>query len=175
MLSECWLQLLLLLPLPLLLLLQLVKSQNDRRAAYENAKQLRLMAGLDRLRAAWLPGWQFVCQWAVLEGGVAQTVVVIVVVVVVVICRAILHLSRLLHENYKTTGNRFLRRQPLWHDTQRVRSGEDERVLAHAIGSKIVSPIVDDCGREERREDRARQCQAGMTHVRQRVPSARNS
>lgn len=142
-------QLLLLLPLPLLLLLQLVKSQNDRRAAYENAKQLRLMAGLDRLRAAWLPGWQFVCQWAVLEGGVAQTVVVIVVVVVV-ICRAILHLSRLLHENYKTTGNRFLRRQPLWHDTQRVRSGEDERVLAHAIGSKIVSPIVDDSGREGR-------------------------
>lgn len=52
----------------------------------------------------------------------AQTVVVIVVVVVVVICRAILHLSRLLHENYKTTGNRFLRRQPLWHDTQ----GEEE-------------------------------------------------
>lgn len=77
----------------------------------------------------------------------AQTVVVIVVVVVV-ICRAILHLSRLLHENYKTTGNRFLRRQPLWHDTQRVRSGEDERVLAHAKGSKIVSPIVDDSGRE---------------------------
>jgi len=43
-------------------------------------------------------------------GGVAATVVVnvAVVAVVVVICRAILHLSQLLHENYKTTGNRFL-------------------------------------------------------------------
>lgn len=53
------------------------------------------------------------CLWAARRGRattvviIAVAAVIVVVVVVVVICRAILHLSRLLHENYKTTGNRF--------------------------------------------------------------------